>query len=77
LSQLFWESLFFKQLSHFLRADVFGENGKNNAFLGFNVKRLEIKLRVQRGMTLLIVTFTCNLAAKTLIFLGQKKRIKF
>jgi len=60
----------------FLKADVFGKNGKNNAFLGFMVKRLEIKLRVQQGMTFLNVTFTCNLAAKTLIFLGQKKRIQ-
>jgi len=40
-----------------------------------NVNGLKIKLRVQRGMALLIVTLICKMPAKTLIFLGQKKRI--
>jgi len=37
---------------------------------------LEIKLRVQRGMTHIILTFTIILPAKTLSFLERKNRIQ-
>jgi len=45
------------------------KNGKNQKFLGLNANRLEIKIRAQRGMTLLILIFYCDMPAKTLIYL--------
>jgi len=45
----------------------FDKNGKNKKISGLNANGLEIKLRAQRGITFVILTIRCIMAAKTLI----------
>jgi len=51
-------------------------NGKNKKFLVLNAKRLEIKLRAQRGMTLIILTFTYIMPVEIRFFFGRKNGIE-
>jgi len=48
------------------------KNGQKIKFPGFNVIRLENKLRAQRGMTFLNPTLIRKMIAKTPIFLVEK-----
>jgi len=51
---------------------LFFEMAKIKKFLGLSANRLEIKLRIQRGMTFLDLTLIFFIAAKKLIFYGEK-----
>jgi len=55
----------------------FAENGKNETFSAWNANRLEIKQRVQRGMTFLILTYTFVMAAEKLNFFRKKMGSNF
>jgi len=56
-------NIFYKGLHHLFLAKM--AKIKNCQVL---MSRLEIKLRAQRGMTILILTFVCIMPAKTLNF---------
>jgi len=51
---------------------IFVKNGQKIKFPGFNVNRLEIKLRAQRGMAFLIPTLIRKIFAKIPMFLIEK-----
>jgi len=51
----------------------FAKNAKNKKFQGLNASRLEFKLRTQRGMTFLAVTFFCIMTVKTLLFFAKTR----
>jgi len=46
----------------------FAKIEENQTFQGLNANGLEIKRRARRGMTLLVLTFICIMAAKKLNF---------